>query len=321
MSTEEEMFIHTQDEIEIINKMLRDARRDVPTFMDEGAAEILYVPVDDGELKVYHHIPERSETKRPIVFVPGFVANPKTWIDFHLPHHDIGEYYYIETREKMSSRIKKSRQTLMTIKHTAYDLGLVLKELGLTDKDYLLVGSSYGGSVVLEGLIHEYFSPPTTLVHDPIVKWVWEKSINNVLLRIVPKFILSVMRIFIAHIFTFGMKNKDQKERMIEFARGIEPWKFKRACLQNNKFNNFEDLKEIKEEVFLTTGPLDRYHPRIAYYNYAKEIPKGRFIFMDTPNNDRQLLAGIIGTEFAKQSKDEEIPDKIKQFEIKLKRK
>ncbi|MHA1200002.1 MAG: hypothetical protein ACTSQF_11795 [Candidatus Heimdallarchaeaceae archaeon] len=69
MSEEEEMFIHTQEEIEIINKMLRDARRDVPTFMDEGAAEILYVPIEDGELKVYHHIPEKSETKRPIVFV------------------------------------------------------------------------------------------------------------------------------------------------------------------------------------------------------------------------------------------------------------
>ncbi|MHA1200003.1 MAG: hypothetical protein ACTSQF_11800 [Candidatus Heimdallarchaeaceae archaeon] len=209
----------------------------------------------------------------------------------------------------------------MTIKQSAYDLGLVLKELGLTEIDYVLVGSSYGGAIVAEGLIHEYYKPPTTIVHDPMIKWPWEKSLNNVLLRIVPKFVLSAMRIFIAHIFTLGMKNKEQKERMIEFARGIEPWKFKGACLQNNKFNTFDDLKKIKEEVFVTTGPLDRYHPRIDYFNYSKEIPKGRFIFMDTPNNDRQLLAGIIGTEFAKQSKDEDIPGKIKQFEINLKRK
>ena len=81
--SEEEMFIHTPEQIEIINEKLKKARRDVPTFMDEGAAEIIYCPIDDGELKIYHHIPENSETKRPIVFVPGFVAAPSTWVDFH----------------------------------------------------------------------------------------------------------------------------------------------------------------------------------------------------------------------------------------------
>ena len=208
----------------------------------------------------------------------------------------------------------------MTIKYTAYDVGLVLKELGLVGKDYVLVGSSYGGAVVLEGLINGYFNPPTTLIHDPIVEWVYSKLIINVAFRIVPKFILSPMRILLAYVYTAGMKNKAQRDRMIEFARGIHPWKFKRATLQNNKFNIFDDLKKIKQEVFLTTGPLDRYHPRIAYYNYTKEMPNGRFIFMDTPDKDRQLLAGIIATEFAMQTKDDDIPESIKRFEIILER-
>ncbi len=320
MVDKEKLFTHTDEEIVTITKMLEEGRRDVPTFMDEGAAEILYVPVDDGEIKVYHHVPENSDTKRPIVFLPGFVANPRTWVDFHITHQGFGEYFYVETREKRSSKIKRTRNTSMTIKYTAYDVSLILKELGLNDKDYVLVGSSYGGAVILEGLIHGYLDPPTAIVHDPIIKWPLGRSIIKVLLRVVPKFILSSMRIFLAKVFTFGMKNKDQRDRMIEFTRGIEPWKFKKATFQNDKFNIFDDLKKIKKEVFLTTGPLDRYHPRIDYYNYSKEMPKGRFIFMDTPNNDRQLLAGIIGTEFAKQTKDEDIPESIKQFELKLER-
>ena len=92
MLDEEKIFTHSEEEIEIINQKLKDARRDVPTFIDEGAAEVIYVPIDDGELKIYHHTPDNSETKRPIIFVPGFVAAPSTWVDFHIPHHGFAEY-------------------------------------------------------------------------------------------------------------------------------------------------------------------------------------------------------------------------------------
>ena len=314
------LFVHTEEQKKAISDLLDRGRRDVPIFLDEEACEILYVPIDDGELRVFHHVPENKETKRPIVFIPGYVAAPLMWVDFHIPHHGFGEYYYLETREKRSSKIKKTRHTSMTITRTAYDVGVALKELGLENKDYVLASSSYGGAVILDGLINQYFNPPTTFIHDPIVKWVWEKSIINTLLRIVPMFILSILRLPIAYIFTAGMKNKDNRRRMIEFARGLQPWKFKKCTLQNNKFNIFEDLKKIKNEVFINTGPLDRYHPRLEYYNYAKEIPRGRFLFMNTDDEDRQLLAGVIGTEFAKVSKEEGLPEVLSKFEIKIER-
>ena len=314
------MFVHTEEQKQAIKILLDKGRRDVPTFLDEGSCEILYVPIDDGELRVFHHKPENQTTKRPVVFIPGYVAAPSTWTDFHIPHHGFGEYYYLETREKRSSRIKRTRQTTMTITRTAYDVGVALENLGLTKKDYVLASSSYGGAVILDGLINKYFDPPTTFVHDPIVKWVWEKSIINVMLRVVPKFLLNIVRIPIAYIFTIGMKNKANRMRMIEFARGLEPWKFKKCTLENNKFNIFEDLKKIENEVFINTGPLDRYHPRLEYYKYAKEIPNGRFLFMNTADEDRQLLAGVIGTEFAKISKEEGLPDTLSQFEIEINR-
>ena len=116
------------------------------------------------------------------------------------------------------------------------------------------------------------------------------------------------------------MKNKANRQRMIEFARGIQPWKFKSSTLGNNKMDMFDSLKKIKEEVFITTGPLDRYHPRIAYYNYAKQIPRGRLIFMNTPDTERQLIASIIGNEIVKITKVDGIPATIEQFEIDLER-
>ena len=48
MIDEKQLFSHTQEETDIINEMLKKGRRDVPTFLEEGACEILYVPIDDG---------------------------------------------------------------------------------------------------------------------------------------------------------------------------------------------------------------------------------------------------------------------------------
>ncbi|MHA1954899.1 MAG: hypothetical protein ACW96U_13235, partial [Candidatus Heimdallarchaeaceae archaeon] len=121
---DKDMFVHTQEQEKSISELLDSGRRDVPTFLDEGASEIKYVPIDDGELRYFHHKPEKQTTKRPIVFIPGYVAAPITWVDFHIPHQGFGEYYYLETREKRSSKIKKTRKTTMTITQTAYDVGV-----------------------------------------------------------------------------------------------------------------------------------------------------------------------------------------------------
>jgi len=320
MRTSEEIFSHTKEQKEVIQNFLKQGRRDVPTFIDEGASEIKYVPIEDGELRVFHHKPDNITTKRPVVFVPGYVAATTSWLDFHVPHQGFGEYYYLETREKRSSRIKKTRKTSMTVNQTAKDLGKAIENLGLKHKDFVLYGSSYGSTIVLEGLIQGYFTAPTIVIHDPMVKWVYDKSGYNIMLKVVPKFILSALRMPLARLFTMGMKNKANRDRMLDFCRGIQPWKFKRSTLQNNKMNMIDELKKIKEEVFLTTGPLDRYHPRIAYYNYTKEMPRGRLIFMNAPDTERQLIAGIIGTEFMKITKDDDVPESIKQFEIDLER-
>ncbi len=319
MSNPEEIFSHTSEQKEIIQNFLKQGRRDVPTYL-EGGAEAKYVEIDDGELRYFHHKPDNIQTKRPVVFIPGYVAAPISWVDFSLPLHGIGEYYYLETREKKSSKIQNKRKASMTVDQTAKDIGVALENLGMKNKDFVLLGSSYGSTNILAGLSKKYFTAPTIVVHDPMVTWVNKNRAMEILMQVVPKFILVPIKMPLAYIATMGMENKANRKRMLDFMRGVEPWKFKRCTLQNNKLDMFNDLKEIEEEVFFSTGPLDRYHFRSEFYGYAKEIAKGRFIFMNTPDEDRQLITGIIGREFMKVTQNEGIPESLKQFEIRIDR-
>ncbi|NHK30284.1 MAG: alpha/beta hydrolase [Asgard group archaeon] len=317
MMDEKQLFILTEEQRQEISVLLEYGRRDVSPFYNEGECEIIYYPVTDGELKVFHHNPEKKETKRPIVFLPGYISAPPSWVDFTRTHHEICEYYYLESREKASSKLKRHRRLKFTIEESARDLQKAIKHLDLENKDYVLFATSYGGAIVLQAISENLINPSTVILFDPAVKWIYSKAFTNFINFITPPFILGVLRIIIARLYLLKMKNEAQKKRYMLKVKSVQAWKFRKCTHQNRKYDISTKLPHIKKDISIFHGPLDKYHPREEFYNYAKTLPKGRFFFMETDKNDRELLAGVIATEFAKITKDEDIPQKLLQFEIK----
>ncbi|MBN1329257.1 MAG: hypothetical protein JXA54_07265 [Candidatus Heimdallarchaeota archaeon] len=318
MSDQEGIFHLSTAKQEVIKQLLHSGRREVPDFCEKGVNEVLYIPVNNGEIRVFHHVPDKIEFKRPILFMPGYIAKPETWVDFHKPHHGLCEYYYLESREKASSKMRNRMKVKLTIKESANDLVKAIEYLELNKRDYLLIATSYGGGIVFQALIDKQIDSPTIVVFDPIAQWVYTKKFTNFINMITPPFILGILRNLIAKIYLAKMENQAQKKRFIAFAKGTDAWKFRKCTNQNKKFDIRDKLVEISNEIAIFHGPLDKYHPREAYYNFAKAIPKGRFFFMDTADENRELLAGIVGTEYARITKEEGTPKVLKQFEVKI---
>ncbi|MHA1245018.1 MAG: alpha/beta fold hydrolase [Candidatus Heimdallarchaeota archaeon] len=313
-------FDLSDDTIKAMAKLIESSRREVPNFYDEGESEVFYIPVEDGELRVFHHKPDKITTKRPVLFLPGFGTTPWTWRKFHYPHHGIGEFYNFETREKASSTMPNKRKVKFTYDIIAQEIATGIEYLGLNKKDYVLFGSSFNGGVVMKGLIEGYFNPPTTVVFDPLCVFDFLKFIRNVLLPITPSFVLGAGRKIIAKFIMRNMKNEAQRERNMAFVEGAVPYKWKKTNIQNRKIDLKHDLHKIKNEVFITHGPKDKFHPGEAFYNYTKLTPKGRLIYLNGPDEDRELIAGILGTAFMNVTKDDGMPEILKPFEIDLKR-
>ena len=124
----------------------------------------MFIPVKGGEIRVFHHIPEKSKTNRPIVFFPGFGNTPWVWRSFGVALRQYGEYYLIETREKKSSTISKKRENKFSIDQMAQDVGLVIKKLGLEKNNYIMMGASFCGGVLLQGLVKKYYNPNTVMI-------------------------------------------------------------------------------------------------------------------------------------------------------------
>ena len=314
------MTLSKKKNTEDLDSFILSYKRDVPNFYDEGESEVLHVPVEDGVIRVYHHKPKMVKTKRPIIFIPGFGTTLQSWRDFHKTHHGFAEYYHIETRDKKSGQIRRHIKVDLTIDRIAKDIANVIEFVGLTDQKYVIVASCMNGGVLLHGLIKEYFNPSTAIVFDPFTKWTQYRFFVKLVMPVFPPFLLGALKFIIGKIIMANMKNEAQKERNIDMLESAVPWKWRKFSLQNVNFDLTDEMKKISNEVFVFHGPLDKFHPDEVFRNVAKRMPKGRYFFMKTSEENRELLVGVIATLFSSISEQDGVPDDLVPYEVNLNR-
>ena len=310
----------TDEQKKKMNKLIVQNDKETPYFYEEGVCDIIYVPVEGGELRVFHHKPKKPKSKRPVLFIPGFGTSPWSWRHFGVAGHERIEYYFIESREKGSSRIKKRFKAKMDADQTAKDIAQVISFLGLKDNDFVLYGASYVGGAMLMGLAKKYFTAPTIINFDPLSSWKKHRKYVY-LIAPMPPFVITLLKSILIRTISIGMKNKSQKARMLNYIEDAVAWKWRRSGIQNFRYDIWELLKDINEEVSIFHGPHDRYHPHDEFMNMAKGINKGRYFYINTPEEYRELIAGIIASEYAQITRNDDVPDSLKIFEVELIRK
>ncbi|NHJ85258.1 MAG: hypothetical protein FK734_07335, partial [Asgard group archaeon] len=108
--------------------LINNYKQQDPGLIEEIANEVLYIPVENGEVKVFHIKPENPTTKRPILFMPGWGNTTINFIDVYEILYNRAEFYYFETREKGSSKLNRWKAN-MTLSQKAKDLVKVIKYL------------------------------------------------------------------------------------------------------------------------------------------------------------------------------------------------
>jgi len=310
----------TEEQEQFIQKMLDETKKDFdfPDYSveDGETRKITYVPVDDGEIRVIHVNPKNKISKRPLVFVPGWGVIPRNFDDFYEVLHEKIEFYYIETREKKTSRIKRFKAKL-TMNQKAKDVGDALKYLGLANKkDFILMGPCWGGAIILQGLMDKTIKAPTIVTVDPMHRLWYSQFMLDYIGPILPVWLLYLMKPLLKWLKLRNMTEKVQKQRAEDLIKEAVMWKWKRAGFHCRHFELYGNLHKIDEEVFVFNATTDLIHDKRDYPKIAKEIPKGRFIYMETDESYRERMMGILGREFSQISSSEGIPSKFKEFEI-----
>jgi pimeloyl-ACP methyl ester carboxylesterase len=308
----------TDEEVRGVSALLEAANSAAPHFWEIG--EQVLVPVEDAEIRVIHCAPRtpRSAAQRPIVLVPGFGVIPEGFQDFYTAVHGKAELYYVETREKGSSRLCSGRPD-MSVARSARDLRLVMAALGLAGRrDFVLVAVCWGASIALEGMIGGFLDAPTVLLADPMHALWFPKWVLRWISPLLPVPIVRALRPFVFRAMLGDMREPAQKERARAFVYGADVGKWKRSAEAARDFELFGRLSAIGREVFVLNGTKDKIHDPRNYPRMARELPKGRFLYMSAGEHEREKLVGTAALELARVSAAQGLPPSLAWFEKRI---
>jgi pimeloyl-ACP methyl ester carboxylesterase len=313
----------TEEQAGLVEAMLREAGpggdgRDLPRFWEPGVAEERYIPVGDAEIRVLHIRAPRAQASRPIVLLPGWGATPEGFQDFYAVVHGKAELFYLETREKASSRILHPRAD-MSVSRSARDIQAALEALGLAGRrDFVLLAACWSGAIILRGLLEGSLEAPTIIVADPMHTLWFPRWVLRYISPLLPLPAVRMLRPILLHGMLGDMKEPAQKRRLFQFVHSADPWKWKKAAEAAREFELFGTLDGVQKEVFVLNGTRDKVHDQRHYPRIARELPAGRFLYVPVDESRRERMFAAVALEFASVSSADGLPATLADFEKKL---
>ncbi|MCJ7813383.1 alpha/beta hydrolase, partial [bacterium] len=99
-------------------------------------------------LQVIELMPADDQNRPAVLFIPGWISLISGWKKVLNEMTKDHRVYYIETREKISSRIQGKVE--YSVEAIGQDIVTLTSQLGLADGKYILFGSSLGATSILE---------------------------------------------------------------------------------------------------------------------------------------------------------------------------
>jgi pimeloyl-ACP methyl ester carboxylesterase len=278
--------------------------------------EEIYIPVEDAEIRVFHIKPERPAAKRPLVFIPGWGVIPEGFAGYYGGIHEQADFYCIETREKGSSRIHSKRAD-MSVSQSARDLQTALDNLGLSKlDDFVLAGSCWGSTIILQGLIDGSLDAPTIVAIDPMHSLWFPKWVLRYVSPIIPIPAVNLLKPILRNALIGDMKEESQKKRIDAFIDAADNWKWKKSAEEAIDFELYGTLSRIEKEIFVFNCSFDKIHENLNYPLIAHELPEGRLIYMPIHERQRERCMAFACLELAKVRGENGAPATLARFEI-----
>ena len=312
-------YVHsTPEQLEKLHKRKDELYQDINlNFWEEPTAKIHWIPVEDGEIRVVHIKPNNRKSKRPVIFISGWQAMPYQFADVYKIFHERVEVYFVETREKYTSKIPK-RKTDFSLSQKAKDVQNTINYFNLQDKDFVLFGTCWGATVILQGLLDGTLKAPTICIFSPMHKLWFNEFILKVIVPFIPGFVVGILMKILSRVIFLGEKAKTQKNRMELTVREGVGWKWKRAARAARNLELFGKLEAIHEEILVISGTHDRVHKAYDYPRFADELPNGRFFHFGIEEYEREMFMGVLLYELSLTSAGK-TPELFSIFEKEIK--
>ncbi len=235
------------------------------------------------QVRVIQFHPMHGTPNPAVVFVAGWVTQIVAWKEVLQEMTKDFSVIYLETREKISSRIQG--RVKFDVETIGKDIVAVVDHFNLKDRTYLLFGSSLGATAIVDA-----------------VRWLKRKPLGLVLIGPnahfrVPRLGLWIIRAFYPgwyglikpvvkwYLRTFRLDVKHdhaQYEKYCQALDAADPWKLKPAVLALSTYEIWPYLKNVQCPTLIIGAEKDKLHEPENLRKIVQNLPNCRYIDLET---------------------------------------
>ena len=201
---------------------------------------------DNVSLRVISFTPAKNHNNPPVIFVAGWITLIAAWKHVLLEMTKDFTVYYIETREKISSRVQG--KTNYGVEDIGKDIVTLITHFNLKDKQYILFGSSLGASAILDCCRFLDRDPLCLVLIGPNAVFRVPRFGKVIIRFFPPRLFLLIKPIVKWYLKTFRLDIKSDYEQYEKYCTNIDaadPWKLKKAIMKLWHWEGWDLLPEI----------------------------------------------------------------------------
>jgi pimeloyl-ACP methyl ester carboxylesterase len=242
-------------------------------------------------LRLISFHPKNQNTNPAVVFVAGWISQIAAWREVLREMTRYFPVYYMETREKISSRTNGI--VGYGIQEIGDDITSVLSYLQLEDNDYILFGSSLGATAILDCASHLPSRALCLILVAP-----------NAEFR-VPRFGMGIVRLFYPPLYnfikpyvkwylkTFRLDIKSDYMQYQKYCNALDaadPWKLKKAILSVSRYKVWNILDKIDAPTLIVGASKDKLHEAENIQQMVSLIKDAAYVDLETNKRNHSAL-------------------------------
>ena len=231
-------------------------------------------------LRLITFTPPVNNNNPAVLFVPGWVSIMESWQKVLLEMTKDFKVYYLETREKKSSKVRgRIEYSVHAIAQDIVDTASLLKL-----ENYILFGSSLGATAILES--SQLLKKPRALVLvAPNAEFRVPRTWIFIVKTFSPYLYLAIKPAVKWYLKNFRLDVKSDQAQYNKYSNALDiadPWKLKKAVLALSKYRAWDILSEIEHPVLLFGASKDVLHEPGNLEKMAGMMKNVTFIDMET---------------------------------------
>ncbi len=259
--------------------------RPLEEYCTPGASyRVDQVPVDDEViLQVVNFTPAIDKHRPAVIFVAGWVSHIDGWHEVLLEMTADFPVLYVETRDKASAQV--NRKADHSVAALAGDLAAVVSHYRLAHNDYLMLGSSLGGTAILE-CFHQLQAKPSCLVLiGPNAEFRLPPLGHSIIRLFPPCLYLAIRPLVKLYLRLFRLDVQADHAQYAKYKRVLDtadPWKLKHGMLALATYQVWDRLAGINRPTLVIGGAHDVMHEPDNLRRMVTMLPQGEYLDLGT---------------------------------------